>query len=251
MKQSAARSAAFPSSAQPVTETARPAVVLLSGGVDSTTTLAVAARQGFELNALTFRYGQRHEIEVEAARRVARTFRVARHEIVTLDLRRFRGSDRAAPRKAYAAASAGRRHALQLRSAAGVEEDHDQRECFGTARAETRGAAGAPVLLFGLPGNPVSSFVTFELFVRPALRFLEGRQQLRIHTPLISLAKKEIIETGLSLGVDYGLTASCYDPFPTGEACGRCDSCQIRLRGFAAAGVPDPVRYREPAGAAG
>ncbi len=255
MKQSAARSAAFPSSAQPVAETARPAVVLLSGGVDSTTTLAVAARQGFDLNALTFRYGQRHEVEVEAARRVARALRVTRHEILTLDLRRFGGSaltgDIAVP-KDRAPDEIARGIPVTY-----VPARNTIFLSFALAWAEVLGASDIfvgvnAVDYSGYPDCRPEYLAAFRAMADLATQAgVEGRQQLRIHTPLISLAKKEIIETGLSLGVDYGLTASCYDPFPTGEACGRCDSCQIRLRGFAAAGVPDPVRYREPAGAAG
>src|SRR6266568_4544180 len=244
MKQSAARSAAFPSSAQPVTETARPAVVLLSGGVDSTTTLAVAARQGFELNALTFRYGQRHEIEVEAARRVARTLRVTRHEILTLDLRRFGGS-------ALTGEIAVPKDRAPDEIARGIPVTYVPARntiflSFALAWAEVLGSSDIfigvnAVDYSGYPDCRPEYIESFERMANLATKAgVEGTQRLRIHTPLIALTKAQTIQRGLELGVDYALTHSCYDPVD-GHACGTCDSCLLRARGFAELGRTDPA----------
>ncbi|OLC44389.1 MAG: 7-cyano-7-deazaguanine synthase QueC [Gemmatimonadetes bacterium 13_1_40CM_3_65_8] len=229
----------------------RKAVVLLSGGIDSTTTLALAQREGFEAYALTFRYGQRHALEIEAARRVARAFDVARHEIVDFDLRRFGGS--------------------ALTAAIDVPKDRTPSEmgqdipatyvparntiflAFALAWSETLAAhdifIGVNALDYsGYPDCRPEYVSAFQHLADLATKAgVEGRQQLRIHTPLIALSKKEIVALGTSLGVDYGLTTSCYDPSPSGEACGRCDACLLRLKGFAEARFVDPIRYRTEA----
>ncbi len=226
--------------------------MLLSGGVDSTTTLALAARQGFELYALTFRYGQRHEAEIEAARRVARALRVARHEIVAFDLRRFGGSaltdDIAVPKDR---APRDMAHGIPVTY---VPARNTIFLSFALAWAEVLGASDIfvgvnAVDYSGYPDCRPEYITAFQALADLATKAgVEGRQRLRIHTPLISLSKREIIETGLSLGIDYGLTTSCYDPSPAGEACGRCDACLLRLKGFAEAGARDPIRYRATAG---
>ena len=225
--------------------------MLLSGGIDSTTTLALAQREGFEAYALTFRYGQRHALEIEAARRVARAFDVARHEIVDFDLRRFGGS--------------------ALTAAIDVPKDRTPSEmgqdipatyvparntiflAFALAWSETLAAhdifIGVNALDYsGYPDCRPEYVSAFQHLADLATKAgVEGRQQLRIHTPLIALSKKEIVALGTSLGVDYGLTTSCYDPSPSGEACGRCDACLLRLKGFAEARFVDPIRYRTEA----
>ena len=237
-----------------MTDPRPPAVVLLSGGIDSATTLALACRDGFEACALTFRYGQRHAVEIEAACRVARAFRVARHEIVAFDLRRFGGSaltdDIAVPKDRAPAELA---HGIPVTY---VPARNTIFLSFALAWAEVLGAAdifvGVNALDYsGYPDCRPEYIAAFQAMADLATKAgVEGRQRLRIHTPLIALSKKEIIRTGLSLGVDYALTSSCYDPSPAGEACGGCDACVLRLQGFAAAGARDPIRYRGSAGVA-
>ena len=233
----------------PMTNSNTKAVVLLSGGIDSTTTLALAQRQGFEVYALTFRYGQRHQLEVEAARRIAGALRAARHEIIDLDLRRFGGSaltdDIAVPKDR-----------TRDEIGAGIPVTYVPARntiflSFALAWAEVLGAAdifvGVNALDYsGYPDCRPEYIAAFQHMADLATKAgVEGRQRLRIHTPLIALSKQQIIQTGFSLGVDYALTSSCYDPSPTGEACGRCDACLLRLKGFAEAGARDPIRYRQ------
>ena len=228
--------------------------MLVSGGIDSTTTLALARRDGFEPYALTFRYGQRHSAELEAAARVARAFHVARHEVVEFDLRRFGGSaltdDIAVPKD---------RTAAEL--ARGIPVTYVPARntiflAFALAWAEVLGARdifiGVNALDYsGYPDCRPEYIRAFQAMADLATKAgVEDGVRLRIHTPLIALSKRQIIETGLGLGVDYGLTLSCYDPSPDGEACGHCDACALRLKGFAEAGLRDPARYRAGAGAA-
>jgi 7-cyano-7-deazaguanine synthase len=234
--------------------TDRRAVVLLSGGVDSTTTLALARRDGFALYALTFDYGQRHAAELDAARRIARTFHVARHEVVALDLRRWGGSaltaDLPVPKDRPLAAMA------QGIPVTYVPARNTIFLAYGLAWAEVLEASdifiGVNALDYsGYPDCRPEYIAAFQAMADLATRAgVEGRQRLRIHTPLIALSKTDIIRTGRSLGVDYALTQSCYDPSPDGEACGRCDACQLRLRGFAEAGIPDPIPYAAGRGVA-
>ena len=223
------------------------AVVLLSGGIDSTTTLALARQEGFEIYALTFCYGQRHEIEIAAARRVARTFEVSRHEIVELDLRRFGGSaltDQIPVPKDRTGDEIGRGIPVTY-----VPARNTVFLSFALAWAEVLGASdifiGVNALDYsGYPDCRPEYLAAFQHLADLATRAgVEGKQRLRIHAPLVALSKRDIILTGLSLGVDYGLTSSCYDPTPTGEACGHCDACLLRLRGFAEAGVRDSIPY--------
>jgi 7-cyano-7-deazaguanine synthase len=224
------------------------AVVLLSGGIDSTTTLALAQRDGFAVYALTFRYGQRHEHEIDAARRIARAFQVAGHEIIDFDLRRFGGSaltDDIAVPKDRTASEMGADIPVTY-----VPARNTIFLSFALAWAETLRAhdifIGVNALDYsGYPDCRPEYIAAFQSLADLATKAgVEGRGRLKIHTPLIQLSKKEIIATGRSLGVDYALTRSCYDPSPDGGACGRCDSCLLRLKGFADAGFEDPIRYQ-------
>jgi 7-cyano-7-deazaguanine synthase len=227
-------------------------VVLLSGGLDSTTTLAIAIHEGFAPYAMTFRYGQRHAVEIEAARRVAAQLSVVDHVIVNIDLRAFGGS--------------------ALTSDLEVPKDRPVEEMgqgipityvparntiflsFALAWAEVLGSSdvflGVNALDYsGYPDCRPEYIEAYQQMANLGTRAgVEGRQRLVIHTPLIHLTKAEIIRRGLELGVDYGLTASCYDPAPDGRACGRCDACLLRRKGFAECGVTDPVRYAQGKG---
>jgi 7-cyano-7-deazaguanine synthase len=227
------------------------AVVLLSGGLDSTTTLAIARSQGFELYALTFQYGQRHAVEIEAARRIAAHFQVARHVFVPIDLRVFGGSaltsDLPVP-KGRSIEEMTREIPITY-----VPARNTIFLSFALALAEV---VAADHVFIGInfvdySGYPDCRPEFIEAFQRMAhlatKAAVEGRQRLTIHTPLIQLTKAQIIQKGLQLGVDYALTTSCYDPGPKGEACGSCDACLLRLKGFAEAGVADPAVYlRQP-----
>lgn len=226
----------------------RHAVVLLSGGLDSTTLLAVAVRDGFRAHALTFRYGQRHALEIEAARRVAARLSAATHRIVDIDLRAFGGSaltaDLAVPRD---------RPLAEMGEAIPVTYVPARNTIFlsfALAWAEVLGASdifiGVTAIDFsGYPDCRPEYIAAYERMANLATRAaVEGGQRVRIHTPLIALTKAEIIRRGRELGVDYAMTLTCYDPSPDGAACGRCDACQLRLKGFAEIGLTDPATYR-------
>lgn len=223
------------------------AVVLLSGGIDSTTALAIARREGFESCALTFRYGQRHQVEVEAARRVAVRMAAARHVIVDIDLRVFGGSaltaDIAVPKDRPLGEIA---HEIPITY---VPARNTIFLSFALAYAEVLGAndifIGVNALDYsGYPDCRPEYIQAYERMANLATKAGVEGHRLTIHTPLISLSKANIIRTGTALGVDYSLTISCYDPSAAGESCGRCDSCRLRLKGFAEAGLADPIRYR-------
>jgi len=223
------------------------AVVLLSGGLDSTTTLAVARRDGYEPHAMTFRYGQRHDIEVDAARRVARAVGVSDHVVVDIDLRTFGGSaltsDIPVPRdRALAKAT----HGVPITY---VPARNTIFLSFALAWAEVLGAhdiyIGANAVDYsGYPDCRPEYIAAYERMANLATRAGVEGSTLHIRAPLIALSKADIIRLGTSLGVDYSLTTSCYDPTVHGVACGHCDSCLLRLKGFAEAGLKDPMRYR-------
>ena len=225
----------------------RPAVVLLSGGLDSTTVLAVARREGFTPYAMTFRYGQRHAVEIEAARRVASAHDVANHVVVDIDLRLWGGSaltgDVAVPKDRDVA------HPTDEIPVTYVPARNTIFLSFALAWAETLNAQaifiGVNALDYsGYPDCRPEYVAAFEQMANLATRAgVEGTQRLTIHAPLQHLSKAEIIRLGHELGVDYAITTSCYDPAPDGTACGRCDACQLRRRGFADAGVADPIAY--------
>jgi 7-cyano-7-deazaguanine synthase len=223
-----------------------PAVVLLSGGLDSATALAVARSEGYEPYALSFRYGQRHEVELEAARRVAQAHGVARHVVVDIDLRSFGGS-------ALTSDTPVPHHDTVDQLDEGIPVTYVPARntiflSFALAWAETLGASdvfiGVNALDYsGYPDCRPEYIAAYEAMADLATRAgVEGGQKLTIHTPLISLTKAQIIELGASLGVDYGLTHSCYDPGPDGRPCGTCDSCLLRAKGFREAGRVDPAR---------
>jgi 7-cyano-7-deazaguanine synthase len=230
----------------------RPAVVLFSGGLDSTTTLAIARSEGFDVHALTFRYGQRHEAEIDAARRSAARMGVARHVVTDIDLRAFGGSaltsDIAVPKGRTAEEMAAGEIPVTY-----VPARNTIFLSFALAWAEVLSAndifIGVNALDYsGYPDCRPEYIEAFQRMANLATKAgVEGRQSLEIHTPLLHLTKAEIIRTGLELGVDYGLTRTCYDPGPQGEACGECDACLLRLRGFAANGITDPAPYRNRA----
>jgi len=222
------------------------AVVLLSGGLDSATCLALARSSGFEPECLLVRYGQRHQVELERARAVARSMGVGAVREVTVDLRTIGGSaltadvpvpkDRPESERArgipvtYVPA----RNTLLLALALGLAEVVGARDIFIGVNA---------VDYSGYPDCRPEFIQAFEALATLATRAGVEGERFRIHAPLSGLSKAEIIRTGVRLGVDYALTHSCYDPAPDGGACGRCDSCLIRRLGFRAAGVPDPTRY--------
>lgn len=223
----------------------KPAVVLLSGGLDSTTVVAIAHAEGYTPYALSFSYGQRHSVELEAARRVAEALGVARHVVADIDLRVFGGSaltDEIAVPHHDRAEDLGDDIPITY-----VPARNTVFLSFALAWAETLGASdvfiGVNALDYsGYPDCRPEYIHAYEQMANLATKAgVEGRQELRIHTPLINLTKAQIIERGLGLGVDYSITHSCYDPDPAGRACGSCDSCLLRRRGFAELGMEDPV----------
>lgn len=228
---------------------AKPCVVLLSGGLDSTTALAVARSEGYICHALTFRYGQRHEAEIAAARKVAQTLQVAEHVMVDIDLRLFGGSaltDDIPVPKSRDMADIGEgipityvpaRNTIFLSFALAWAETLECEDIFIGVNA---------VDYSGYPDCRPEYIEAFERMANLATKAgVEGHLRLQVHAPLMRLSKAEIIQLGQRLGVDYGMTLSCYDPTPDGSACGACDTCQLRLNGFAANNIADPARYQE------
>ncbi len=223
------------------------AVVLLSGGMDSTTTAAIAQSLGFEVHALSFRYGQRHAVELEAARRVARSMGIQDHIVVDIDLRAFGGSaltaDLPVPKDTPPERIGERipstyvpaRNTIFLSFALGWAEVLGARDIF----------LGANALDYsGYPDCRPEYLAAFERMANLATRAGVEGARITIHTPLIDLSKREIVVRGRDLGVDFGLTSTCYDPAPDGAACGRCEACALRLKGFREAGLEDPAEYQ-------
>jgi len=222
------------------------AVVLLSGGLDSATALAVARSQGYELHAISFDYGQRHRFELAAAQKVAQAAAVASHVLFRVDTSIFRGSaltnDIPVPHnRAEAEMSSGipvtyvpARNTIFLSVALGLAESLQVNDLFLGVNA---------VDYSGYPDCRPEFVQAFEKMANLATKVGVEGGQIRIHAPLIHLTKGQIIQQGLQLSVDYSLTHSCYDPAADGASCGECDSCQLRLKGFAEAGVTDPIRY--------
>jgi 7-cyano-7-deazaguanine synthase len=223
------------------------AIVLLSGGLDSTTTLAIAKSSGYDLFAISFNYGQRHKIELERAKRVAREIKTKEHRIIDIDLRQFGGSaltdDIDVPTHrgdekmsipipiTYVPA----RNTIFLSYALAYAEVTQCNNIF---------IGVTSVDYSGYPDCRPEFITAFEILANLATKAgIEGMDRIKIHTPLIHMTKAEIIKKGLSLGVDYGLTHSCYNPNEVGLACGNCDSCLLRLKGFKKLGVEDPLKY--------
>lgn len=223
------------------------AVVLSSGGLDSTTVMALARSEGYALYSLSFRYGQRHALELEAARRVAQALGAQEHLVINIDLGKIGGSalteNRDVPK--------GREESARLEEipVTYVPARNTIFLSLALAWAEVLGAAdifiGVNALDYsGYPDCRPEYIEAFERLANLATKAgVEGKIKFRIQAPLIRLTKAEIIRKGLTLGVDYSLTHSCYDPAPDGRACGQCDSCLLRKKGFREAGIPDPTHY--------
>ncbi|ROR29791.1 7-cyano-7-deazaguanine synthase QueC [Inmirania thermothiophila] len=220
-----------------------PAVVLLSGGLDSATTLAIARARGFACHALSVRYGQRHDAELAAAARIAAALGAVAHKVVAIDLGAIGGSaltDPAiavptAPTEGIPVTYVPARNTVLLALALGWAEVLGAADIFVGVNA---------VDYSGYPDCRPAFVEAFERLANLATRAgVEGRR-FRIHAPLLRLRKAEIIREGVRLGVDYALTVSCYQADAEGRACGRCDACRLRAQGFAEAGLPDPTRYR-------
>jgi 7-cyano-7-deazaguanine synthase len=221
----------------------RPAVVLLSGGLDSATTLAIARRRGYSTHCLSIDYGQRHRAELDAAARVARALGAIEHQVMRLDLTAFGGS--ALTDTAIDVPVDGTQGGIP---ATYVPARNTIFLSLALAYAEVRGAAdiffGANAVDYsGYPDCRPEYMQAFEALANLATKAAVSGTRLTLHTPIIGLSKGEIIREGGALGVDYALTVSCYQASADGLACGRCDSCRLRRAGFEAAGVPDPTRY--------
>ncbi len=226
----------------------RKAVVLLSGGLDSATVLAIAKSEGYQPYALSFSYGQRHSWELEAAKRVATAIGAEQHRIASIDLRAFGGSaltsDIAVPKGRTDEEIA---HGIPITY---VPARNTIFLSFALAWAEVLGASdifiGVNALDYsGYPDCRPEFIAAYETMANLATKAgVEGRQRLKIHTPLLELTKAQIIQRGIELGVDYGLTSSCYDPSPEGVPCGQCDSCLLRQKGFREVGTEDPLLAR-------
>jgi 7-cyano-7-deazaguanine synthase len=223
------------------------AIVLLSGGLDSTTCLAIAKAEGYEPYAISFRYGQRHDNEIEAAKRIAAQASVARHVIVDFDLRQFGGSalttDLAVPKHEDVAQVGGgipityvpARNTIFLSFALAYAEVIPAHDIF----------IGVNALDYsGYPDCRPEFIRAYEQMANLGTKQGVEGSSIRIHTPLIAMTKAQIIECGTALGVDYSLTTSCYDPPAPGVGCGHCDACLLRLKGFAEASLKDPIEYR-------
>ena len=225
----------------------RKAIVLLSGGLDSTTTLALAKHDGFKCYAMSFRYGQRHTLELECAQRIALQIGDVQHIIVDIDLRQLGGSaltsDIEVPKE---------REAEEMSTGIPITYVPARNTIFLSFALAWAEVLGCQDIFLGVNAIDYSGYpdcrpeyiAAYEKMANLATKVGVEGTHLNIHTPLIDLSKCEIIKRGQALGVDYSLTLSCYDPSPEGEACGACDSCQLRRKGFVEAGVVDPTRYQ-------
>jgi 7-cyano-7-deazaguanine synthase len=222
------------------------AVVLLSGGLDSATVLAIAKDQGYDCYALSFRYGQRHAVELECAVQVAKALGAVEHRTVTIDLGAFGGSALTDPKIAVPH-TMGKPNEIPVTY---VPARNTVFLSYALAWAEVLGSfdifIGVNALDYsGYPDCRPEFIAAYEKMANLATKAgVTGSEKLTVHTPLIYLTKAQIIQKGLELGVDYGVTSSCYDPAPDGKACGTCDSCRLRLKGFKEAGTTDPRTYQ-------
>ncbi len=224
---------------------AKPAVILLSGGLDSTTTAAIARAEGFDLYALSLDYGQRHRHELEAARRVAQAMGVRRHVFLAIDLTAFGGSALTGPLEVPKDRSLG-----QMQAEIPITYVPARNTIFLALALGYAEVVGAADLFLGINAIDYSGYpdcrpeyvAAFERLAALATKAsVEGRLSYQIHTPLVAMTKAQIIRRGTELGVDFGLTHSCYDPDAGGLSCGRCDACLLRRKGFAEAGLVDPL----------
>jgi len=221
------------------------AVILSSGGLDSTTAMAVAANEGYEIYSLSFNYGQRHAVELKAAQKVAEAFHVSKHLILNLDLAKIGGSaltdDIDVPKN---------RSENEMQKEIPVTYVPARNTIFLSYALAWAEVVGAKDIFIGVNAIDYSGYPdcrpefinAFEYMANLATKAgVQGRLKLKIRTPLIRSTKAEIIKKGIELGVDYAITHSCYDPSPEGRACGKCDSCVLRKKGFEGAGIPDPL----------
>jgi 7-cyano-7-deazaguanine synthase len=230
----------------------RKAVVLLSGGLDSATAAALAKSDGFDVYAMTFEYGQRHEFEIQTAKRVARALGVAEHIVCKIDLRAFGGS-------ALTSDIEVPKHRTREEMSTGIPVTYVPARntiflSFAVGWAETLGAndiyIGVNALDYsGYPDCRPEYIEAYQQMARLATKVGVEGSRLTIHTPLIALTKGQIVTRGLELGVDYSITNTCYDPSEDGKACGQCDACLLRLKGFEENGMSDPAPYQEGVGA--
>ncbi|NVM24146.1 MAG: 7-cyano-7-deazaguanine synthase QueC [Desulfobacterales bacterium] len=223
------------------------AVVLSSGGIDSTTAMAIAGYEGYEIYSMTFSYGQRHSLELEAARRAAKALGAEQHMVVDIDLRQIGGSaltgDMEVPKT---------RDEQQMKKEIPATYVPARNTIFLSYALAWAEVLGAPDIFIGVNAIDYSGYPdcrpeyieAFERMAKLATKAgVEGKIKIKINAPLMHMSKAEIIQKGIELGVDYSMTHSCYDPSPEGGACGQCDSCLLRKKGFAEAGVPDPTEY--------
>jgi 7-cyano-7-deazaguanine synthase len=225
------------------------AVVLLSGGIDSVTAMAIAMHEGYVVHALSFNYGQRHTIEVKKARDISSAMGVKKHLVLDINLGAIGGSALTA-----SIAVPKNREAADMTSAIPATYVPARNTIFLSCALAWAEVLGIFDIFIGVHAQDYSGYPdcrpeyikAFEQMANLAIKAaVEGKERVRIHAPLLHLAKADIIQRGVALGVDYSLTHSCYDPAPDGKACGRCDSCRFRLKGFAAAGLHDPISYQE------
>lgn len=224
------------------------AVVLSSGGIDSTTAMAVAAREGFEIYSLSFRYGQRHKVELEAAQKVAAALGAKKHLVIDINPAVFGGS--ALTDNIDVPKGRSEREMTEEIPVTYVPARNTIFLSYALAWAEVLEAfdifIGVTAVDYsGYPDCRPEFIAAFEVLANLATKAGVEGKNIRIHAPLLDLNKADIIKLGLILGVDYSLTHSCYDPGPAGEACGECDTCKLRLKGFREAGIEDPVRYKK------